>query len=113
MHEMALCQGLVDLIGEQQRLQGFQRVRRVIVEIGVLGHVDPHALEFAFDVGAQGSVAADAVLEIREIPGSGWCMDCCTTVKIESRGDACPHCDGYKLVVQQGEELRLKELEVV
>ena len=92
MHEMALCQGMVDLIAEQQRQRGFERVKRVIVEIGTLGHVDPHALEFAFEVGAKDSVAESAVLEILEIPGQGWC---------------------YQLLVQQGEELRLKELEVV
>lgn len=113
MHEMALCQGMVDLINDQQRRNGFSRVRRVIVEIGVLGHVDPHALEFAFEVGAQGSAAESAALEIREIPGSGWCMDCSETIEISARGEPCPGCGGYKLIVQQGEELRLKELEVV
>jgi hydrogenase nickel incorporation protein HypA/HybF len=113
MHEMALCQGLVELIAEQQRLNSFDRVKRVIVEIGVLGHVDPHALEFAFEVGARGSPAEAAVLEIREIPGQGWCMDCSKTVGIDRRGDPCPTCGGYQLIVQQGDDMRLKELEVV
>ena len=113
MHEMALCQGMVELIAEQQRQRGFERVKRVIVEIGTLGHVDPHALEFAFEVGAKDSVAENAVLEIREIPGSGWCMTCSNTVSIEQRGDGCPRCGSYQLIVQQGEELKLKELEVV
>ncbi len=113
MHEMALCQGMVDLIAEQQRQLGFERVKRVIVEVGALGHVDPHALEFAFEVGARDSVAQDATLEIREIPGSGWCMDCCDTVEIPRRGEGCPNCGGYQLIVQQGEELKLKELEVL
>jgi hydrogenase nickel incorporation protein HypA/HybF len=110
---MALCQSMVELIGQQQVKSGFSRVKRVIVEIGALGHVDPHALEFAFEVGAKDSAAEDAVLEIHEIPGQGWCMDCCESVAIERRGDACPGCGGYKLIVRQGEELRLKELEVV
>lgn len=113
MHEMALCQGMVELIADQQRRNGFEKVRRVIVEVGALGHVDPHALEFAFEVGARGSVAEAAVLEIREIPGRGWCMNCSETVAIDRRGDACPHCGGYQLIVQEGEDMRLKELEVI
>lgn len=113
MHEMALCQGMVELICQQQKELGFSKVNRVIVEIGVLGHVDPHALEFAFEVGAKNSVAENAELEIREIPGGGWCMDCCKTVEIPRRGEACPSCGGYQLIVQQGEELKLKELEVL
>ena len=113
MHEMALCQSMVELIDQQKHQRGFSSVKRVIVEIGALGHVDPHALEFAFEVGAKDSAAEDAVLEIREIPGQGWCMDCCENVAIERRGDPCPGCGGYQLIVRQGEELRLKELEVI
>ena len=112
MHEMALCQSMVDLIVDQQRELGFESVTRVIVEVGALGHVDPHALEFAFEVGARGSVAESATLEIREIPGSGWCMGCSNTVSIPHRGQPCPHCGSYQLIVEQGEELKLKELEV-
>ena len=112
MHEMALCQGMVDLIEEQRQLDGFATVKRVIVEIGALGHVDPHALEFAFDVGARGTSAESATLEIREIPGRGWCMDCSRSIEIAARGEGCPECGGYQLIVEQGEELRLKELEV-
>jgi hydrogenase nickel incorporation protein HypA/HybF len=113
MHEMALCEAMLDVIAEQQRLGGFVAVKRVIVEIGTLGHVDPHALEFAFEAGAKDTVAEHAVLEIREVPGSGWCMDCSATVRIERRGDPCPGCGGYQLIVQQGDEMRVKELEVV
>jgi hydrogenase nickel incorporation protein HypA/HybF len=113
MHEMALCQGLMELIGDQRQQHPFDRVLRVVVEVGVLGHVDPHALEFAFEVHAKGSAAADAVLEIREMPARAWCMDCSESIAIDRRGDACPGCGGYTLIVEQGEEMRLKELEVV
>ncbi|MEM0953717.1 MAG: hydrogenase maturation nickel metallochaperone HypA [Pseudomonadota bacterium] len=112
MHEMALCQSMVELINDQQRELGFDHVTRVIVEVGALGHVDPHALEFAFEVGAKGSVAENATLEIRETPGKGWCMACSETVSIARRGEPCPSCDSYQLIVEQGEELKLKELEV-
>jgi hydrogenase nickel incorporation protein HypA/HybF len=113
MHEVALCHSLVGLIREQQRERGFSRVRRVIVEIGVLGHVDAHALDFAFDVEAKDSPAEGAVLEIREIDGRAWCMNCSELVSIDTRGDPCPGCGGFAMIVEQGDELRLKELEVV
>jgi len=113
MHEMALCQGMMELIDAQREHEAFERVRRVVVEIGALGHVDPHALEFAFDVASAQTVAEDATLEIREIPGRGWCMDCSTSVEVKARGDGCPTCGGFQLIMEQGEEMRLKELEVV
>ena len=113
MHEVALCNSLVELIIDQQRERGFKQVRRVIVEMGALGHIDPHALDFAFDVESQGSVAEGAVLEIREIEGQAWCMDCSELVTISKRGDPCPGCAGFCMIVEQGDELRLKELEVI
>ena len=112
MHEMALCQGMIGLIEDQRGQQDFSVVRRVVVEIGALGHVDPDALAFAFDVVAADSVAADAALEIREIPGRGWCMDCSESIEVQHRGDGCPKCGRFMLIMEQGEEMRLKELEV-
>lgn len=105
--------GMLELIDAQQASHGFARVKRVVVEIGALGHVDPHALEFAFEAGARQTPAEHARLEIREVPGRAWCMDCSTSVTIHQRGEACPHCGGYTMIVEQGEEMRLKELEVV
>jgi hydrogenase nickel incorporation protein HypA/HybF len=112
MHEMALCHGILDLIEDARNQDRFETVRRVIVEVGALGHVDPHALHFAFDVVAAGTVAANAELDIHEIPGKGWCMDCSREIAVGQRGDGCPHCGGYMLIMQQGDEMRLKELEV-
>ena len=113
MHEVALCNSLVGLIHDQQRERQFARVTRVVVEVGVLGHVDPHALAFAFEVESRGSAAEEAVLDIREIEGRAWCMDCSELVSIARRGDACPGCGGFGMIVEQGDELRLRELEVV
>jgi len=113
VHEMALCEGMMDIICDQQQVQDFQRVKRVIVEIGALGHVDPHALEFAWEVVARGGPAENAALEIIEIPGAGWCMDCSATVTVQRRGNPCPRCGGYSIIVEQGDDMRLKELEVI
>lgn len=113
MHEMAITQSLVDLIADEQRARGFSTVRRVVVEIGKLGHVDPHALRFAFDATVPGTIANGAALDIREVDGAAWCMDCSQKVVVNRRGDGCPLCGQHRMIVEQGEDMRLKELEVV
>jgi hydrogenase nickel incorporation protein HypA/HybF len=113
MHEMALCQGLMTLIDDQRRREPFTAVRRVQLAVGALGHVDPRALEFAFSVHAHDTVAEHATLEIIEVPGAAWCMNCDQRVELPARTEACPQCEGYQLIVQQGEELKLTELEVI
>jgi hydrogenase nickel incorporation protein HypA/HybF len=110
---MALCQGMLDIIDEKRVSENFERVRSITLEVGVLGHVDPHALRFAFDVSARGTAAEAARLDIVEVPGRAWCMDCSEGVAVAQRGDGCPSCGGFMLIMEQGEELWLKELEVV
>ena len=113
MHEMALCQGVLDIIDDQQRGQSFERVLRIILEVGALGHVDPHALRFAFDVSARGTAAEGAALEIVELVGRAWCTQCSESVTLVRREDGCPRCGARTLILEQGEELRLRELEVI
>lgn len=110
---MSLCQGLFDIMARQQESDGFARVRRVVLEVGVLGHVEPDALRFAFDVLSPGSLAEGAVLDLVEVPARAWCMGCSQSIAIARRGEPCSACGSYQLIVEQGEELRLKELEVI
>lgn len=112
MHEMALCESMIEIIEREAREQRFSRVRAVWLEIGALGHVDPEAMRFCFSAVAHGGIAADARLEILEMPGAAWCMDCAKTVTIAQRDAPCPDCGGHHLQITAGEELRIRELEV-
>lgn len=112
MHEMALARDLVDLIREEAAARSAARVTRVVLEIGVLSHVDPEALRFGFDSAILGTPAEGAALDIDSPPGAAWCVDCGETVTIERRGDPCPQCAGHLLMVTGGEEMRLKEMEI-
>jgi hydrogenase nickel incorporation protein HypA/HybF len=113
MHETALALGLVDLVAQTAKRENAQRVRAVTVEIGALSHVEPEALIQAFVVAAKGGVAETAALEIERPPGEAQCMGCGQTVAGLSRGDACPMCGSYKLLVTGGDQMRLKSLEIV
>ena len=41
MHEMSLCQGVVQILEEQAKTHAFTRVRTVRLEIGPLAAVEP------------------------------------------------------------------------
>lgn len=112
MHEMSLCEGIVEIIEREAERQSFSRVRAVWLELGALSHAEPEALRFCFDAVTRDTLAAGARLEIVPVEGMAWCLDCARSVAIAARGDACPACGGYHLQVTAGEEMRLKELEV-
>ncbi|WP_037457595.1 hydrogenase maturation nickel metallochaperone HypA [Skermanella stibiiresistens] len=109
---MALCQGILDIIRERAAADGFSRVAVVRLSVGALSHVDPHALEFGFDVVTRGGLAEGAALLIDRPRGQAFCMACSTTVTIPARGEPCPDCGGHQLMVVAGDEMRVVELEV-
>jgi hydrogenase nickel incorporation protein HypA/HybF len=112
MHEMSLAEGVLQLIEDAGREQGFTRVRTVILEIGQLAAVEVEAMRFCFDAVTQGSIAENALLEIVETPGEGWCMKCAAAVPMAEQYGPCPQCGGYQVQVTGGTEMRVRELEV-
>lgn len=112
MHEMSLCESILQILQSQAQVQAFSRVKTVWLEIGELASVEKEALRFSFDVVVKNSLADNARLEIIDVAGQAWCMQCMKPVQIKQRYDACPDCGGYQLQVTGGEEMRIKELEV-
>ena len=112
MHEMSLCEGILQVLEEQASAQGFARVNCVWLEIGALSGVEIEAMRFGFDAVMKGSLANGARLEIIRLPGRAWCMQCAKPVEVAQRYDACPDCGGVQLQVTGGDEMRIKELEV-
>ena len=112
MHELSLCEGIVQIIEDQAAQQDFTSVEKVRLEIGALAGVELEALRFGFDVVTKGTVAENAELEIIELAGQAWCMPCQKSVGISQRFDACPDCGSHQLQVTGGDELRIKDLEV-
>ena len=112
MHEMSLAEGVLQIILEAARTQGFARVSTVFLEIGELSSVEPEALAFCFDAVTRGSIAEGAKLEMLKVAGSAWCLQCALAVEVSEAQAACPHCGGYQLQITGGTEMRVKELEV-
>ena len=112
MHEMALCEGILQVIEDASVREGFASVRAVRLEIGRFSGVEPEALRFGFDVVMRGSLAEGARLEIHEVPGQAFCFDCAETVEVEDRLAPCPRCKGGRLSPTGGDDMRIKDLEV-
>ena len=112
MHEMAISESIVQIIEEQAEAQNFSEVKTVWLEIGCFAGIEIEALRFTFDVVSRNSVAEGSVLEIIEIPGAAWCLECGKNVDIQQRLDPCPECGAFQLQISGGNEMRIKELEV-
>lgn len=109
---MSLAEGVLEAILDAARQQEVQRITAVWLEIGRLSSVEPESMAFCFDVVVRGSIAEGARLEIIDVPGQGWCMQCSEAIPLNEVYGECPRCGGYQVQVTGGTEMRIKEIEV-
>ena len=112
MHEMSLCENILQTLQQQANVQHYRKVKTVWLEIGALAGVETDALRFSFDSVMLGSIAEHARLEIIDIPAQAYCSKCAKPVPIEQRYDACPECEHFPLQIVSGDQMRIKQLEV-
>jgi hydrogenase nickel incorporation protein HypA/HybF len=109
VHELGITQEVVALA--EQAAAG-RRVTRVVFEIGKLSGVLPDAVRFCFELCAEGTSVAGAVLEIVEPPGKARCRACGGGVELARPLGQCG-CGSRELDWVSGDELRVREVEVV
>ena len=109
MHELGITQEIIAIACEHSR---GARVTRVVLEIGKLSAVLPDAVAFCFGLCSEGTAAEGARLEIVETPGRARCRECGAEVTLDRPFGQCG-CGGTDLDWLTGDELRIKEIEVV
>ena len=109
MHELSLAESVVRIASAHA---AGRRVARVELKVGHLRQVVPAALEFAFELVAQGTPVEGAELVQEEVPAAGRCRACGEESPLDGFPLACRACGGYDLEVTAGEELRVESLDL-
>lgn len=109
MHELALMTSLVETVSE--RVAG-ARVISVKLEVGRFTCVVPDALSFCFEICAEGTALEGATLEIDQVPGRARCNDCGAEIAQTGWLALCD-CGSANLELLAGQELRIREVEVI
>jgi hydrogenase nickel incorporation protein HypA/HybF len=108
MHELSITRNIVAIVSDCA--QG-RRVRRVTLEVGKLSGVMTDAIAFCFDVVAKGTVLEGASLDIREVEGRARCAACGAEFEMATPYASCA-CGSHRLHRLQGEELKIKTMEL-
>src|SRR5262249_29246199 len=109
MHELGIAQEIAEIVAE--RASG-ARVTRIVLEIGKLAAVLPDAVRFCFDLCIEGTPLEGADLVIIQTPGLGRCRECGAEVSLDRPFGRCG-CGGTDLEWLSGEELKIKNFEVI
>ncbi len=112
MHELGLLQETLDVALEHAARHGARRVHRITLKVGDLSGVVTEALQFAFEVVTQGTIAEGARLVVERVPVVCRCRRCERDFRSDDVIYLCPVCGEISADVRQGRELILKSLEV-
>lgn len=112
MHEVSMMQNTLDIAITQAQLNKATKIERLTMNIGELSGVIPEALEFAFEVLIQGTMAENAQLEIRNIPVVCYCQKCDRNFQPEEYIYECPQCQQICTNILTGRELELASVMV-
>ena len=111
MHELTLAENIHKII--QQNLPDPQvTVSKIHIKIGKLSGVVPDSLKFCFQIVAQDTQAAQAILDIEEVPVKAYCPNCQVNFTIDAPCFLCPNCSSEKIRLISGQELLVESFEV-
>ena len=109
MHELSLAESVVRIAINHA---AGRPVAKVELKVGHLRQVVPSALEFAFELVAQGTDVEGAELVLEEIPAAGRCRLCGAESELPGFPLCCGTCGGLDIELLRGEELLVDALEL-
>jgi hydrogenase nickel incorporation protein HypA/HybF len=112
MREISIAESIIDIAEAKAREQNSLCVQAIKIRLGEFTTVAREALEFAFEVVRQGTLADHARLEIEIVPMVVDCVLCGPIADpIREICLICPQC-GLPLKIVSGEELQVEYIEI-
>ncbi|MEN8205285.1 MAG: hydrogenase maturation nickel metallochaperone HypA [Pseudomonadota bacterium] len=113
MHELAICQALMEQVERIAQEEQADQVLTIHLAIGPLSGVEPGLLEQAFYVARAGSIAARAELVIESMPVQVSCSQCGQLSDALPGRLVCGHCGDWRTRLVSGDEMNLLHIELV
>jgi len=114
MHELSICQSLVNTILEEMNKHGGEGVKlvRARVKMGKLHQIVPEMLEQAYHVLIKDTVADGSVLDVEHVPVVLKCGKCGWQGEMQEMFFRCGSCGSTEVDVVSGKEMSLETIEV-
>lgn len=110
MHELSLCQAIVDVVKSHAAGRHVDVVR---VQVGALRQVVPESLAFCWTLLRDCEEMPDAELELECVTAEVRCRACAGRSEITSAWSIwCPECDSTDVEVLRGNEFLVTSLDV-
>jgi hydrogenase nickel incorporation protein HypA/HybF len=112
VHEISIAESIVQIAEKKAREQKARSIQVVKLRLGTFTTIVADALQFAFEIAREGTLAHHARLDIEMVPMVVRCVVCdASTQPVRGVCLLCEHC-GFPLEIVSGEELQIEYIEV-
>jgi hydrogenase nickel incorporation protein HypA/HybF len=112
MHELAICQALMQQVDAIAVERNAQSVTCVTVGIGPLSGVEAQLLVNAFSIARAGTAASSSELKVEHLPVKVRCNSCEQESEVKPNKMTCAHCGDWRTTLVSGDELMLLSVEL-
>ncbi|MCB1378075.1 MAG: hydrogenase maturation nickel metallochaperone HypA [Alphaproteobacteria bacterium] len=113
MHELAVCERLIEKVSALAVEHQAARVTRIVLQVGPLSGIEAIQLAQAFSIARCGTVAQEAELEIQTSPIVVFCPRCDIETEAAVNYMLCARCGGWQVEIKSGTELILKSMQML
>lgn len=114
MHELGIVFYIIDDVKEVAAANAVTSVRRVTLQLGEVSGVIPSYLQDAWTWACRREPLMDGCeLVVEELPAVTLCEDCGAEYGTVAHGRTCPVCGSERTYLLRGNEVTIKEIEVV
>jgi len=112
MHELAICQSLIDQVENIARERDAKSVTSITIGMGPLSGVEAQLLKNAYPIASAGTVAEDAELLIEHLPIKVRCSQCGSESDAQPNKLTCKQCGDWRTTLISGDEMMLMSVEL-
>ena len=112
MHELSITQTMLELVLEQARQNGANKVQGINLVIGEMSGVVDDCVRFYFDFLSKETIAEGARLSFKRVVPKARCLECGKKFTLNGLDWTCPHCRTTRIDIVEGKELVLESIEV-
>ena len=112
MHELAICQSLMNQVESIALERSAQSVTLIVIGIGPLSGVEAQLLKNAYPLASIGTIAENAELIIEKLPVHVKCSHCGKESEAFPNRLLCKHCGDWQTTLLSGDELILLSVEL-
>jgi len=110
MHELHLAQDVLNVIKQEAKEKGLNKVSSGTIKIGETMITHPQEFMELFTQISKGTAAEGMKLKLEILPLKALCIDCKKEFNSKEPRLDCPHCKSTNIKISSGKELYIQDL---